>query len=105
MECPICMLAINTWALSLLRVVSFKGTSSHHFWVCYYLDTNFDDVARDRYWVMFRKKGPEVNHLLVMDGLKLFAKTESQIDSLMQKIYAFVIKTLVWNLVLQSVLC
>ena len=28
------------------------------FFFCDYLDTNFDDVARDRHWVMFRKKGP-----------------------------------------------
>lgn len=33
------------------------------------------------------KKGPEINHLLFMDDLKLFAKNEEQVDSLVQTVH------------------
>ena len=50
------------------------------------------------------KKGPEVNHLLFMDDLKLFTKNESQIDSLVQTVCLCCKDIGIWNLVLQSVL-
>ena len=86
MECPICMLAINTWALSLLRDASFKGTSSHHFLFAITLIQILIMLQETDIGQCLERKDPEVNHSLVIDDLKLFAKTESQIDSLLQTI-------------------
>ena len=36
-----------------------------------------------------KKKGGEINHLLFMDDLKLFAKNEDQIDSLVNTVRIF----------------
>ena len=36
-----------------------------------------------------RKAGPTINHLLYMDDLKLFGKTEKQHDTLMNTVYIF----------------
>ena len=36
-----------------------------------------------------RKAGPTINHLLYMDDLKLFGKTEKQLDSLMNTVRIF----------------
>lgn len=73
---------------------------------CYYLNTDIDGVATSKHWVLFGKKvkSPGVNHLLFINDLKFFAKNESQIDYL-SRLYAFIAKTSVWNLVLQTVLC
>ena len=32
------------------------------------------------------KEGPELSHLLLMDGLKLFARSEKEVDSLVQTV-------------------
>ena len=42
-------------------------------------------------------KGFKLNHLLLMDDLKLFAKSKNQIDSLVQTVYIF-IEDMVCNL-------
>ena len=45
------------------------------------------------------RKEFKLNHLLFMDDLKLFGKSDDQIDSLIQTVFTFSEKILVWNLV------
>ena len=44
------------------------------------------------------KKDYKLNHLLYMDDLKLFAKSEEQIDSLVRTVNVFIVLILGWSL-------
>ena len=40
-------------------------------------------------WYQFSRSSPVINHLLFMDDLKLFGKTESQLDTLLNTVHIF----------------
>ena len=66
----------------------FRVIVCHHFFLCYGW-LHIIDFKKEKFHHEFGAKKTRMNHLLFTDDLKLFAKSNDQINSLVNTVYTF----------------